>query len=106
MQTKVCFEDIQSRRFQDGMVFDYIDELDQELQTERSFFAERKSICLTGRNVESSLVIVCKSKSVFQTEMFKVNDSKETKEQNDGGEKREGRGRVIERKLEKERKNA
>ena len=38
--------------------------------------------------------------------MFKVNDSKENKEQNDGGVKREGRGRVIERKLEKERKNA
>ena len=49
---------------------------------------------------------MCKSKSVFQTEMFKVADSKENKEQNEGGITREGKGRVIKRKLEKERKNA
>ena len=88
------------------MVFDYIDELDQELQTERSFFAERKSVCWTGRNAEPSQVVVCKNKSVFQNEMFKVDDSKENKEQNEGGITREGKGRVIKRKLEKERKNA
>ena len=70
------------------------------------FFAERKSVCWTGRNAEPSQVVVCKNKSVFQNEMFKVDDSKENKEQNDGGVKREGKGRVIKRKLEKERKNA
>ena len=36
--------------------------------------------------------------------MFKVDDSKENKEQNEGGITREGKGRVIKRKLEKERK--
>ena len=60
----------------------------------------------TGRGVGSGQVVVCRGKSVFQTGMFGVNDSKEDEEQNDGGVKREGRGRVIERKLEKERKNA
>ena len=47
---------------------------------------------------------MCKNKSVFQNEMFKVDDSKENKEQNEGGITREGKGRVIKRKLEKERK--